>query len=90
MNHLLIFNMIPDETDYFILIPGKHDDLIALAEASHGYVINGEDNDAIHALNEKLIGPNGESPEGVKTDHCSKLPIPDGPFAAVYVCTFLL
>jgi hypothetical protein len=46
MNHLLIWEEIPENTRAYVLVPGKDDALIELAKQAHGYVINAEDNPA--------------------------------------------
>lgn len=85
MNHLLIWEFVPEKTVTFILDPAKDAKLIELAAASHGYCINAEDNDYIHELDAALAGRE----TGYESDNGAKDPISGGPFAAVYICASL-
>lgn len=91
MNHLLIWEEVPENTKAYVLVPGKDDELIALAQAAHGYFINAEENEAIHKLNDALYGVDGLSGRELDYDmqQAGKEHIP-GPFAAVYICGFIM
>lgn len=88
MRHLLIWECVPEDTFYFVMNEGEHDEMISCAKEAHGYFINAECNEACEKLNGLLYNANGDSPDGLIK--CDKSLLPPGPYMAVYVSGFIL
>ena len=84
MKVLLIWEDIPEVTKAYVIEAGTK--VAELAKASHGYFINGEDNEAVIALSEALVGAECD----YSSHDAGKEHIPGGPFSAVYICGFVM
>lgn len=90
MNHLLIWEEVPENTKAYVLEP-EDVNLIELAKAAHGHFINesGDDpNEAVNKLSEALLEL--ESVEAYNYAVEKEEIIAGGPFIAVYICGYIM